>query len=77
MIIEETKGLATMTIDEPFGSLITHENTLQMDEEMEINKKKKKDLALRILTQKEDEVLDEEMTPLTTNFKKFFKKKQL
>lgn len=47
--IEEAKDLA-MTMREHFGSLITHEHTLKKDkEEIKPNKKKKKDLTLRIL----------------------------
>lgn len=73
--IEEAKGLAIMTMEEIFGSLITHEHTLQMDREVvEINKKKK-ELTLRILIQEEDEDLDEEMVLLTRKFNTIFKKK--
>lgn len=42
--IEEAKYLASMNMDVLFSCLITHEHTLKMYE-MEINKKKKKDLA--------------------------------
>lgn len=41
---------------------------------MEI-KKNKKDLAIMILMQEEDEDLDEGMALLTRNFKRFLKKK--
>lgn len=41
-------------------------------EETEINEK---DLAVNILTQGEEDDLDEEMTLITRNFKRFLKKK--
>lgn len=57
MAIEEVKGLATMTMEELWGCFITPEHTLQMDEaETEINNKK--DLALKILIQGEEDDLD-------------------
>lgn len=71
MAIEEAKDLATMTMEELLGYFITHEQTLQIDEEeMETTKKNH-----RILMQEEDDDLDEEMAPLTRKFKKFFKRK--
>lgn len=42
---------------------------------MDINKKKKKDLILRILNQKEDNSLDKGMTILPRNYKMFLKKR--
>lgn len=41
MTIEEAKGLATISMKELLGCLITCERTLQMDKEMEANKKKR------------------------------------
>lgn len=44
--IEEAKDLASMNMKEVLSCLITHEHTLEIyKEEMEINKKKKMDLA--------------------------------
>lgn len=44
--IEEAKDLASMNMEEVLSCLITHEHTLEIyKEEMEINKKKKMDLA--------------------------------
>lgn len=57
--VKKSKDLATMTMDELLGSLIIHEYTLQMDKE-DMETTKKKDLALRILMQEEDDDLDEE-----------------
>lgn len=65
-----------MTMEEIVGSFITHEHTLQMDkEEMENNKKKMKDLALKILMRGQKDDLDEETTFITRNFKRFLRKK--
>lgn len=56
MTIEEAKDLATMPMEKLLASLITREHILQIDrEEVKINKKKKKDLALRILIKEEAE----------------------
>lgn len=48
--IEEVKNLKTITTEELLGSLITHGHTLERDrKEKEVDKKKKKDLALQLL----------------------------
>lgn len=65
-----------MTIEKLLGSIITSKHTLQIDrKEVEVNKKMKEDLTLRIVMQEEDEDLDEEMVLLTRNIKRFVKKK--
>lgn len=69
-IIEEAKDFTSMTMEELVESLIIHEHTLQMNKEVE-NNKQKKDLVLKILMQSDEGDLDEEMTLITKNFKKF------
>lgn len=65
-----------MTMEELVGSLITYEHPLQIDkEEMDNNKKKKKDLARLIPMQGEKDYLDKKMAFITRNFKRFLRKK--
>lgn len=65
-----------MTMEELVGSLITYEHTLQIDkEEIENNKKKKKDLALMILMQGERDNFVEKMAFVTKNFQRFLRNK--
>lgn len=79
--IEQAKDITPMTMEEMemafikdpallkdlVGFLISYEHTLQMDEEME--NKKKKDLALKILMQGEEDDLDEKIAFITRNFR--------
>lgn len=70
MINEKEKNLKTITIEELLGSLITLEHTLKRDQkEKEIDKKKKKDLALQVLLDNDEE----DTTLLTRRFKNFLK----
>lgn len=73
--IEEAKNLKTITIEELFGSLITHEHTFERDlKEKEVDNKKKKDLALLLLMRNME---GSDQVFYSRNFKKFVNKKIL
>lgn len=70
MTNEKEKNLKTITTEELLGSLITLEHTVERDQkEKEIDKKKKKDLALQVLLDNDEE----DTTLLTRRFKNFLK----
>lgn len=61
-----------MSMEELLGSPTTDEHTMQMDkEEMQNNK----NLILKVLMQGEMDNLDEEMSLITLNCKRFLRKK--
>lgn len=71
-VIKEAKNLKTITTEELLGSLITNKHTLERDhKEKEVDKKKKKDLALQLLMGNMKE-LDQAL--YSRNFMKFVNK---
>lgn len=72
-VIKEAKNLKTITTEELLGSLITNKHTLERDhKEKEVDKRKKKDLALQLLMGNMKE-LDQAL--YSRNFMKFVNKK--
>ncbi|GAV70063.1 LOW QUALITY PROTEIN: UBN2 domain-containing protein, partial [Cephalotus follicularis] len=71
--IEEAKDLSTLPLEQLLGSLMTHETTMKNHEHVETKKKKPIDLK----ASKEDceSDGDEDMTLITSQFKKFLKKR--
>ncbi|GAV82542.1 UBN2 domain-containing protein, partial [Cephalotus follicularis] len=78
--IEEAKNLNVLALEDLFGSLMTHELSMQKkDDDEEKEKKKKKIIALKSSQtedSEDDDDDDEELAFITRRFKKFLASKK-
>ncbi|GJZ10078.1 hypothetical protein Tco_0544837 [Tanacetum coccineum] len=82
MVIEESKDLSSLALDEPIGNLKVHEVVMEKDSEIYRGKNERiKSIALKAKKESsDDETLksrsdDEEYAMAVRNFKKFFRRK--